>query len=154
MFPLSRSFSREVRGDDGDGVGRLHRAPPNPSDVKINVEGAFIVDDETPSLEDKSNPAGEGVYFENKDIRLPYHTAVVSHVAVDVNFTTVRTLAVQHWLTRFTTDWRIAGEIGLLFKGAELGGRRRPAELPQLRDGPYRSLHRVLATIKTETIQA
>ena len=77
--------SREVRGDDGDGGGRPHRAPPNPSDVKINVEGAFIVDDESPCSESKNGTAGEGVYFENKDIRLPHHTAVVSHVAVDVN---------------------------------------------------------------------
>jgi type II pantothenate kinase len=86
MFPLTRSFSREVRGDDGDGAGRLHRAPPNPSDVKINVEGAFIVDDESPCSEAKNGTVGEGVYFENKDIRLPHHTAVVSHVAVDVNY--------------------------------------------------------------------
>lgn len=84
MFPLSRSFSREIGADDVDGVWRLHRAPPNPSDVKINVEGAFIVDDESPSSDGKSSTAGEGVYFENKDIRLPHHTAVVSHVAVDV----------------------------------------------------------------------
>ncbi|KAF7509308.1 hypothetical protein GJ744_008202 [Endocarpon pusillum] len=84
MPPLSRSFSREVRGEDGDGGGRLHRAPPNPSDVKINVEGAFIVDDESPFSETKNGAAGEGVYLENKDIRLPHHTAVVSHVAVDI----------------------------------------------------------------------
>jgi len=85
MFPLSRSFSREVRDEEGDGGGvRLHRAPPNPSDVKINVQGAFIVDDESPCPEAKNGTADEGVYFENKDIRLPHHTAVVSHVAVDV----------------------------------------------------------------------
>jgi type II pantothenate kinase len=87
MFPLSRSFSREIRGDDADGSGgRLYRVPPNPSDVKINVEGAFIVDDESPCSDAKNSTAGEGVYFENKDIRLPHHTAVVSHVAVDVIF--------------------------------------------------------------------
>ena len=65
----------------------MHRAPPTPSDVKINVEGAFIVDDEFPGSEAKNGTAGEGVYFENKDIRLPHHTAVVSHVAVDVRST-------------------------------------------------------------------
>ena len=69
MVPLTRSFSR---GDDGDGGGRLHRAPPNPSDVKINVEGAFIIDDESPRSEAKNGTAGEGVYFENKDIRTPH----------------------------------------------------------------------------------
>jgi hypothetical protein len=85
MPPLSRSFSREVRGDDGEGGGRPQRFPPDPSDVQINVEGAFIVDDESPCSEVVTNgTATEGVYFENKDIRLPHHTAVVSHVAIDV----------------------------------------------------------------------
>ena len=84
MPPLSRSFSREVRGDDGEGGGRSHRFPPDPSDVKINVRGAFIVDDESPYSEVTNGTDTEGVYFENKDIRLPHHTGVVSHVAVDV----------------------------------------------------------------------
>lgn len=85
MPPLSRSFSREIRGDDSEGGGRPHRFPPDPSDVQINVKGAFIVDDDkSPSSEATNGTASEGVYFEKKDIRLPHHTAVVSHVAVDV----------------------------------------------------------------------
>ena len=84
MHPLSRSFSKEIRDDDGEGGGRPQRFPPDPSDVKINVKGAFIVDDESPSPEPTDDTASEGVYFEKKDIRLPHHTAVVSHVAVDV----------------------------------------------------------------------
>jgi hypothetical protein len=90
MPPLSKTFSREVRGEDVDVGGNTHNPrislPPNPSDVKINVEGAFIIDDDTPPTysEARNGTAGEGVYFENKDIRLPHHTAVVSHVAVDV----------------------------------------------------------------------
>ena len=83
--------SREVGGDgvrapqisaDSDAAGRPARVPPNPAAVKINVEGAFIVDDEVNGM----NGAGEdGVHYEHKDIRLPHHTAVVSHVAVDVS---------------------------------------------------------------------
>lgn len=54
----------------------------HPGSVKINVEGAFIVDQ-------SSNSPGSGngrgsPNHETKDIRLPNHTAVVSHVAIDV----------------------------------------------------------------------
>ncbi|KAK7751100.1 hypothetical protein SLS62_006929 [Diatrype stigma] len=64
----------------------------HPGSVKINVEGAFIV--ESP---ESGTPAGSigtggsgsgsgnaGGYYETKDIRLPNHTAVVSHIAVDI----------------------------------------------------------------------
>ena len=67
---------------EDDAPGRLPRAPPNPASVKINVEGAFIVDDE---LNVKNGALNEYVHWEHKDIRLPYHTDVVSHVAVDVS---------------------------------------------------------------------
>ncbi|KAJ5624384.1 hypothetical protein N7510_000693 [Penicillium lagena] len=60
---------------------RLEEAITNPGAVKINVTGAFIVDDEPRS---KSPVDAEGVHYENKDIRLPHHTGVVSHVAVDI----------------------------------------------------------------------
>lgn len=83
--------SREIGGDgvrapqisaDPDAAARSARAPPNPASVKINVEGAFIVDDE---INGKNGAGEDGVHYERKDIRLPYHTAVVSHVAVDVS---------------------------------------------------------------------
>ncbi|KAJ5114798.1 hypothetical protein NUU61_000557 [Penicillium alfredii] len=61
-------------------AGRLE-AITNPGAVKINVTGAFIVDDEPRS---KSPVEADGVHYENKDIRLPHHTGVVSHVAVDI----------------------------------------------------------------------
>lgn len=51
----------------------------HPGDVKINVKGAFIVDDDQPTT-----PTSEDYEHERKDIRLPNHTAVVSHIAVDV----------------------------------------------------------------------
>ncbi|OOQ85087.1 Pantothenate kinase [Penicillium brasilianum] len=60
---------------------RLEEAISNPGAVKINVKGAFIVDDEPRS---RSPVEAEGVHYENKDIRLPHHTGVVSHVAVDI----------------------------------------------------------------------
>lgn len=60
---------------------RLTRALTHPGSVKINVTGAFIVDDEPRSR----SPEADGIHYENKDIRLPHHTGVVSHVAVDVS---------------------------------------------------------------------
>ena len=83
--------SREIGGDgvrapqisaDPDAAARPARVPPNPAAVKINVEGAFIVDDE---INGKNGAGEDGVHYEHKDIRLPHHTAVVSHVAVDVS---------------------------------------------------------------------
>lgn len=52
----------------------------HPGSVKINVKGAFIVD------QDSASPNGSinGGSHDTKDIRLPNHTAVVSHIAVDV----------------------------------------------------------------------
>lgn len=54
----------------------------HPGSVKINVKGAFIVD------QDSGSPNGSvnGGSHDTKDIRLPNHTAVVSHIAVDVRF--------------------------------------------------------------------
>jgi hypothetical protein len=62
---------------------RLEQAITNPGSVKINVKGAFIVDDDPRS---KSPVRTDGVHYEGHDIRLPHHTGVVSHVAVDVSF--------------------------------------------------------------------
>ena len=61
----------------------LEKAITNPGAVKINVEGAFIVDEDPRS---KSPVRTEGVHYEGSDIRLPHHTGLVSHVAVDVSF--------------------------------------------------------------------
>lgn len=58
-----------------------------PGSVRINVEGAFIVDPEatTPALENGVNGRVSPTHHETSDIRLPNHTAVVSHIAVDVS---------------------------------------------------------------------
>lgn len=52
----------------------------HPGSVKINVKGAFIVDQDSVS----PNGSVNGRSYDTKDIRLPNHTAVVSHIAVDV----------------------------------------------------------------------
>lgn len=52
----------------------------HPGSVRINVQGAFIVDEEQPET-----PQSEDYEHDPHDIRLPNHTSVVSHVAVDVS---------------------------------------------------------------------
>ncbi len=52
-----------------------------PGDVQINVKGAFIVDDGPGTPRSSSSTDYE---HDPRDIRLPNHTSVVSHVAVDV----------------------------------------------------------------------
>lgn len=60
----------------------------HPGAVRINVEGAFIVDSHpgsptgTPCNNGRISPS-----HETSDIRLPNHTAVVSHIAIDVSYT-------------------------------------------------------------------
>ncbi|KAL9094660.1 MAG: hypothetical protein Q9165_002929 [Trypethelium subeluteriae] len=56
---------------------------PQPGTIKINVEGAFIVDDDSSQSEFEDTDEFEYVHDTN-DIRLPNHTAVVSHIAVDI----------------------------------------------------------------------
>lgn len=51
----------------------------SPGAVKINFQGAFIVDQEPPLT-----PGEDGAQHDSKDIRLPNNKAVVSHVALDI----------------------------------------------------------------------
>lgn len=79
--------------DESNHVGgrlQLHRVAStldetilSPGAVKINVKGAFIVDEEPDDRTD-SPIDEEGVQHDTRDIRLPNHQAVVSHVALDV----------------------------------------------------------------------
>lgn len=62
----------------------IHETILHPGNVKINVQGAFIVDEEQPGT-----PQSEDYEHDPKDIRLPNHTAVVSHIAVDVSLSGV-----------------------------------------------------------------
>lgn len=56
----------------------------HPGTVRINVQGAFIV----PEDEEPTTPQSEDYEHDPRDIRLPNHTSIVSHVAVDVCFIT------------------------------------------------------------------
>ncbi|KAI1398582.1 fumble-domain-containing protein [Hypoxylon fuscum] len=58
----------------------------HPGSVRINVKGAFIVDNsEQPGTPAAGSTSSNGnSYHETKDIRLPNHTAVISHIAVDI----------------------------------------------------------------------
>ncbi|KAL1968109.1 hypothetical protein VTN77DRAFT_2239 [Rasamsonia byssochlamydoides] len=76
------SASHRTSADPDPARARLEDAISNPGAVKINVEGAFIVEDEPPAPDNIIE--GDGIHYEGKDIRLPYHTNVVSHVAVDI----------------------------------------------------------------------
>ena len=73
----------------------MQQAIAQPGSIKINVTGASIIDHEdedsspdrspTSSHADHSEMDGEHSYQHHKrDIRLPNHTAVVSHVAADI----------------------------------------------------------------------
>ena len=55
-----------------------------PGAVRINVQGAFIADDGTVTPQVSED---DGAVHDSRDIRLPHHTAVVSHVAVDASRT-------------------------------------------------------------------
>ena len=59
----------------------LHDTISSPGAVRINVQGAFIVDQvlsKTPAQPEY------GVQHDTRDIRLPNHKAVVSHIALDI----------------------------------------------------------------------
>ncbi|KAL2261032.1 hypothetical protein VTK26DRAFT_4794 [Humicola hyalothermophila] len=56
----------------------------HPGSVRINVKGAFIVDQDSATPTSPSGRSGSPGHHETKDIRLPNHTAVVSHIAVDI----------------------------------------------------------------------
>jgi len=58
----------------------IQEAILHPGNVRINVQGAFIVDEEQPGT-----PQSEDYEHDPHDIRLPNHTAVVSHIALDVS---------------------------------------------------------------------
>lgn len=62
----------------------------HPGSVRINVKGAFIVDQGSsspngPNTAHHANCRASPDHHQTKDIRLPNHTAVVSHIAIDVS---------------------------------------------------------------------
>ncbi|KAF2086570.1 fumble-domain-containing protein [Saccharata proteae CBS 121410] len=88
-------------------IDNIHNTIQHPGNVRINVQGAFIVDDEprTPS-----SVASDEYEHETKDIRLPNHTAVVSHIAVDIG----GSLAKLVYFTRDPTSKELGGRLNFL----------------------------------------
>lgn len=74
----------------------------HPGSVKINVKGAFIVDVEDASPNGHSSSGGG---HHDKDIRLPNHTAVVSHIAVDVCLPTKPFEQTTYGIGRLEVPW-------------------------------------------------
>ena len=122
----------------------------SPGAVRINFQGAFIVDEEpTTSSSSGDDSVQSHQNYATQGIRLPNHKAVVSHVALDVSAShstplpreSVRCcrrhgMLVQRELmmVAVNTDWRVAGQTGVFFAGAGLDAHGRPAELCQIRD--------------------
>jgi type II pantothenate kinase len=71
-------------------IDDMEQAIAQPGSIKINVAGAYIIHHGDDSSPERSPPrpgfAGEEHTFQHhkRDIRLPNHTAVVSHVAADI----------------------------------------------------------------------
>lgn len=100
----------------------------HPGSVKINVEGAFIVDRDSTS---PHRSGIDGANCETTDIRLPNHTAVVSHIAVDVRGPSYSILRSS---SDCPTDWRISSEACVLLTRTATSETRRTAELYELRN--------------------
>jgi type II pantothenate kinase len=68
----------------------MQQAIAQPGSIKINVTGAHIIDHDDDSSPDRSPTSNHSDHEEHsyqhhkRDIRLPNHTAVVSHVAADI----------------------------------------------------------------------
>ena len=79
---LSPSTSNNPDTPNGRRPSVIDETIARPGAVRINVKGAFIVDEGSP---DDGVFGGHGPVHDNRDIRLPHHTKAVSHVAIDVH---------------------------------------------------------------------
>lgn len=66
------------------GPAEIDETLSHPGSVRINVKGAFIVDQDSATPTSSDDRSGSPGHHDTKDIRLPNHTAVVSHIAIDV----------------------------------------------------------------------
>lgn len=138
----------------------------HPGNVRINVQGAFIVDEEPVT------PRSDDYEHDPRDIRLPNHTSVVSHIAVDVSeVNCARTMPLERMrryrtrppfatprdpsaraknvpnplpsamLTSNRPDWRIPREARLFLARTQFRLHRRAAQLSEVRDGSHRLVH-------------
>ncbi|MCJ1274475.1 hypothetical protein MMC21_002271 [Puttea exsequens] len=78
-----------------------------PGSVKINVQGAFIADEAGPQ---DGQIDDDGAQHDTRDIRLPHHTAVVSHVALDIG----GSLAKLVYFSRESTSDELGGRLNFL----------------------------------------
>lgn len=79
----------------------------SPGAVKINVQGAFIVDQVPTST---AYQPDDGAQHDTRDIRLPNHKAVVSHVALDIG----GSLAKLVYFSREPDSMELGGRLNFL----------------------------------------
>ena len=72
----SANMERRVSYLEERRTSYLEEAILSPGNVEINVQGAFIAEEENHWI--------DGMQRDTRDIRLPNHKTVVSHVALDV----------------------------------------------------------------------
>lgn len=117
MYPVEAAKMAAILGETkstyaSEEPGRHHKPRPSastidstithPGSVKINVQGAFIVNEDSALA---NGSAEDGAHHETTDIRLPNHTAVVSHVAVDV---------CRSWLSIATSNRRTYADLRVI----------------------------------------
>ncbi|MCJ1285926.1 hypothetical protein MMC26_005268 [Xylographa opegraphella] len=78
-----------------------------PGAVRINFQGAFIVDDDAATPQPVEDA---GSLYGSRDIRLPHQTAVVSHVAVDIG----GSLAKLVYFSREAASKELGGRLNFL----------------------------------------
>ncbi|KAF2167233.1 hypothetical protein M409DRAFT_22661 [Zasmidium cellare ATCC 36951] len=95
----------------------MQQAIAQPGSIKINVAGAYIIDheDEDASPDRSPTSSSEGgeehsYQHHKRDIRLPNHTSVVSHVAADIG----GSLAKVVYFTRESRETESGGRLSFL----------------------------------------
>jgi hypothetical protein len=86
-------------------LSKTKSAPPNTAlqnalDVRIDVKGAYIVDEEPSDDGEEEWEMEEDYQHDTNDIRLPHHRSLVSHMAVDVRLTACTTICKTQSLIR------------------------------------------------------
>ncbi|KAF2760979.1 pantothenate kinase-like protein [Pseudovirgaria hyperparasitica] len=77
-------------------VGDVEEKMIRPGQIRINLKGAYIVDDEGSGTPSASSEEGSAMEVETKDIRLPNHLGGVSHIAVDIGGSLAKLVYFSH----------------------------------------------------------
>ncbi|KAI9723112.1 MAG: hypothetical protein M1828_004360 [Chrysothrix sp. TS-e1954] len=99
-------MSEQSKGHIADTL-RGPEVVPHPGTIKINVEGAFIVDEEPAGSSSSVAAIDQEYEHDTSDIRLPNHTAVVSHVAVDIGGSLAKLVYFSHELANKEAGGRL-----------------------------------------------